>query len=305
MKKLSFFITLLLLVSSALFAQVSINTDNTAPDNSAMLDVKSNSKGMLIPRMTQTEIEAITNPANGLVVFCTTCDRFYVYLSSQNKWKEMSYGPNYINPGGGWYCGDSVTIDHLISQGVAPINKTVTYGTVANIPGDPSKCWITSNLGADHQATAVNDPTEASAGWYWQFNSKQGYKHDGTARTPNSVWISSISENSDWTGSNDPCTLELGTDWRIPTIAEWINVDANGGWTNWYAPWNSALKIHAAGYLNNIDGSLIDRGYGGDYWSRTEYGVSIGWDLAFSIDYSDMYSNDKAYGFSVRCVRDY
>ena len=47
MKKLSFFIALLLFISSALFAQVSINTDNRAPNNSAMIDVKSNSKGIL------------------------------------------------------------------------------------------------------------------------------------------------------------------------------------------------------------------------------------------------------------------
>ena len=57
---------------------------------------------------------------------------------------------------------------------VAPVDKTVTYGTVTNIPGETSKCWITSNLGADHQATAVNDATEASAGWYWQFNRHTG-----------------------------------------------------------------------------------------------------------------------------------
>ncbi|MEI7897716.1 MAG: hypothetical protein WCJ26_11825, partial [bacterium] len=74
-------------------------------------------------------------------------------------------------------CG-TMTINHVAGT-TAPVTKTVTYGTVTNITGEPSKCWITSNLGADHQATAVNDGTEASAGWYWQFNRKQGYKHDG------------------------------------------------------------------------------------------------------------------------------
>ncbi len=78
-------------------------------------------------------------------------------------------------------CGSSLTINHVAGV-VAPVTKTVTYGTVTNIPGETSKCWITSNLGADHQATAINDATEASAGWYWQFNRKQGYKHDGTTQ---------------------------------------------------------------------------------------------------------------------------
>jgi hypothetical protein len=30
------------------------------------------------------------------------------------------------------------------------------------------------NLGADHQATSVDDATEAFAGGYWQFNRIQG-----------------------------------------------------------------------------------------------------------------------------------
>lgn len=77
MKKNSFFIVLLLLISSTLYAQVGINADNSTPDNSAMLDVKSATKGMLIPRMTFTERDAISNPANGLLVFCTDNNNYY------------------------------------------------------------------------------------------------------------------------------------------------------------------------------------------------------------------------------------
>ena len=70
--------------------------------------------------------------------------------------------------------------------------------------------------GADHQATAVDDATEASAGWYWQFNRKQGYKHTGTTVIP--AWnTTSIDEDSDWIPANDPCAIELGAGWRIPT----------------------------------------------------------------------------------------
>ena len=138
-------------------------------------------------------------------------------------------------------------VNHVAGT-VAPVSKTVTYGTVTNIPGATTKCWITSNLGADHQATAVSDATEASAGWYWQFNRKQGYKHDGTTRTPNTAWITSINESSDWITANDPCTSELGSGWRLPTSTEWSNVDASGSWMDWFIPWISGLKLHAAGY---------------------------------------------------------
>ena len=200
-------------------------------------------------------------------------------------------------------CGSSITINH-VAGAVAPVTKSVTYGTVTNIPGEPSKCWITSNLGADHQATAVNDATEASAGWYWQFNRKQGYKHDGATRTPNTAWIGSISENSDWTSTNDPCNIELGITWRIPTYTEWYNVDNIGGWTTWNGPWDSGVKMHAAGFLNYGDGSLTVRGSYGYYWSSTQGDATTGWNLFFNNFYSIMNSNYKAYGFSTRCISD-
>jgi uncharacterized protein (TIGR02145 family) len=40
-----------------------------------MLDVKSNNKGLLPPRMTKAEMMAIPNPANGLIIYCTDCLR--------------------------------------------------------------------------------------------------------------------------------------------------------------------------------------------------------------------------------------
>jgi hypothetical protein len=203
-----------------------------------------------------------------------------------------------------WSCGLPLAVNHVTAGGVAPVAKSVAYGTVTNIPGATSKCWITRNLGASQQATAVSDATEASAGWYWQFNRKQGYKHDGTTRTPNTAWVSSISETSDWIPANDPCTLELGAGWRIPTNAECTAVDASGNWTNWNGPWNSGLKMHAAGYLYYSGGSLDYRGSGGSYWSSSQLSATNGWYLDFNSGYSDMDSSLKAGGFSLRCLRD-
>ncbi|MGE5520452.1 MAG: hypothetical protein ACM3VS_11040, partial [Candidatus Dadabacteria bacterium] len=57
----------LLLLSSVVYfissaQNVGINADGSTPDNSAMLDVKSNTKGLLIPRMLQSERNAIVSP---------------------------------------------------------------------------------------------------------------------------------------------------------------------------------------------------------------------------------------------------
>jgi hypothetical protein len=174
-------------------AQVGISTTGNPPDPSAMLEVKSTTKGTLLTRMTSAELSAITNPANGLQVFCTTNGKMYIYVAADGVWRELAYGAGTITPP--FTCGISFTIIHTASGGIAPVDKTVTYGTVNNIPGEPAKCWITRNLGASQQATGPTDPTEASAGWYWQFNLKQGYKHDGTTRTPATTWIAGISEN--------------------------------------------------------------------------------------------------------------
>jgi hypothetical protein len=184
------------------------------------------------------------------------------------------------------------------------VNKSVTYSTVTSIPGEPSKCWITRNLGASQPASAVNDNTEPSAGWYWQFNRKQGFKHDGTTRTPNTIWITSIDENYNWLIANDPCSIELGNGWRIPTFTEWFNVDAIGDWANWDGPWNSGLKMHTAGYLNNNDGSVSYLGSQGNYWSNTQGSSTSGWNLYFINVDGRMANNYKAYGFSIRCIRD-
>jgi hypothetical protein len=184
------------------------------------------------------------------------------------------------------------------------VNKTVSYGTETGIPGELTKCWITRNLGAGKQAAFVNDTTEAAAGWYFQFNRKQGFKHDGITLTPNATWITSINENSDWITANDPCNIELGTTWRLPTYTEWNNIDNTGGWTTWTGPWSSGLKLHAAGYLYYSDGSLNFRGSYGTYWSSPQAGATYGGTLYFYSVSSNMSNYVKANGFTLRCLRD-
>jgi hypothetical protein len=189
---------------------------------------------------------------------------------------------------------------------VAPVYKTVTYSMVNNIPGEPAKCWITKNLGATQKTTSVYDDSEAAAGWYWQFNRKQGYKHDGSIRIPNTAWITLINESYDWQLVNDPCNLKLGTTWRLPTYSECVNVDNSYGWVNWQGPYESALKLHAAGYLTNYDGSLVNREFyaTGRYWSSTQGNENTGGHLFFYGSDQQMYYIEKANGFTIRCLRE-
>ncbi|OFX43010.1 MAG: hypothetical protein A2046_08790 [Bacteroidetes bacterium GWA2_30_7] len=101
MKKLSINLIATMLVTlflpslwegSGLVAQnIAITDDDTYTANaSAMLDVKSTTKGMLIPRLTTAQRTAIVTPATSLLVFDTTLGGFYYYNGT--VWINLSSG---------------------------------------------------------------------------------------------------------------------------------------------------------------------------------------------------------------------
>lgn len=73
------FLLLFVLATSRFVAQnVGINT--TAPDGSAALEISSDNAGVLIPRLTELQRDAIPNPATGLLIFQTdVAPGFYYY----------------------------------------------------------------------------------------------------------------------------------------------------------------------------------------------------------------------------------
>ncbi|MFH1120704.1 MAG: tail fiber domain-containing protein [Bacteroidota bacterium] len=79
MKNILYFFFLSLCMS--VNAQVAINSDNSNPDPSAMLDIKSTSKGLLLPRITLAQRNAIASPANGLMIYQTNNSPGFYYNS--------------------------------------------------------------------------------------------------------------------------------------------------------------------------------------------------------------------------------
>ena len=78
---------LLLFLTPWTHAQVGINADNSNPDNSAMLHVKSTDKGLLVPRMSAAERDQIPTPATGLLVYVLEKQQFYQY--DGNNWQAF------------------------------------------------------------------------------------------------------------------------------------------------------------------------------------------------------------------------
>ena len=106
MKRTKLCLLLIILISNfTLSAQVAVTADGSSADGSAMLDVKSTDKGMLVPRMTATERDAIVSPAAGLLVFVTDDNNFYFFDGA--AWTQFSGGSD-----GDW----AITGNNMVSQ---------------------------------------------------------------------------------------------------------------------------------------------------------------------------------------------
>ncbi|QOG01284.1 hypothetical protein [Flavobacterium sp. MDT1-60] len=71
-------------------AQIGIGT--VTPNASSVLDITSTTKGMLAPRMTTAQRNAITSPVDALLVYDTDVKSFYYYNSTTSSWAILSGG---------------------------------------------------------------------------------------------------------------------------------------------------------------------------------------------------------------------
>jgi hypothetical protein len=134
MKKISFLITVTMFFAGTIFAQgVGIKSDASATDNSAMLEIKSTNKGILIPRMTATQRTAINSPANGLMVYQTDAPAgFYFYNGT--SWKLVGKsGQHYIGElyGGGVVFWVDNTGQHGLIVSMIDISSSQKYSNIS------------------------------------------------------------------------------------------------------------------------------------------------------------------------------
>jgi len=75
------------LTTALLNAQIGIGTNTVTPDKSSILDIQSTTKGLLAPRMTTVQRNAIASPAESLLVYDTDLKMFYTY--SGGVWRAL------------------------------------------------------------------------------------------------------------------------------------------------------------------------------------------------------------------------
>ena len=143
--------------SAAAFAQVGINNDD--PDTSAILDVKADKRGVLLPRITGG-VDGITRHADGSVpdglLFYNENDHKFNYYDTSNSWQvvnpwNQSVGSNTVSSPNPVEVNNSLNIRNGNAT-VTPPYKFVGFGTipVGGIimwSGDPSTNFTPSGIG--------------------------------------------------------------------------------------------------------------------------------------------------------------
>ena len=191
--------------------------------------------------------------------------------------------------------------------------------------------WMDRNLGASQQATAYDDYLAYGALFQWgrlsdghecitwtSSTTSDGAEQANETSTNSSTDVPGHSDfilepNSpyDWrdpqndnlwqgvSGINNPCP----SGYRLPTEAELDNERASWSSQDYNGAYASPLKLVVAGYRRYSAGTLFSTGSGGNYRSSSVAGIFAP-SLYFTSSDAYMSSNHRAYGFSVRCIKD-
>ena len=281
------------LVFTLFFASTIINAQGVVisdeasytPDPSAILDVISTSRGLLPSRMSTTERDAVSAPAEGLIIFNTS-----------SKALEIFNGTGWSSATTKFLCGTSQIVD--------------TAGNIYNTIKIGKQCWMAENLNTGTRIDGINDQANNSIIEKYCYNNSE----DSCDLYGGLYQWDEMMQYTAAKGAQGICP----DGWHIPTDAEWCTLEkevdltiecSSTGWRGTDA--GTKLKQGGSsgftGLLSgcrNTGGSFDNFGTGAYYWTSTG-GSSGAWNryLYDSNSTSARYDDSKAYGLSVRCLK--
>ena len=274
------------------FAQgFSFNTTGAAAAASAMLDVASTSKGVLVPRMTGAQKWAISSPATGLMIFQTDSTAgFYYYTGSAWSAVGGSSLPSGTTGDLLYYNGSSwVSLPIgangkvLVVQSGVPTWMPTTILTVGTSYGGGVIAYLLQpgDIGYDPsvQHGLIAATSDQSAGVQWYNGSYTNTYATGTVIGTGLSNTMAIIANQ-------------GAGSYAATVARSYT---GGGFTDWYLPSKDELNKL---YINE---TAIGGFASANYWSSSEYYTFLAWGQNFNSG-NQNFSN-KNYPYYVRAVR--
>jgi hypothetical protein len=154
---------LITLFAKISFAQIGINTTGASANSSAMLDVSSTSKGLLIPRMSTSQRTGIGSPAKGLMVFDNDTNGFWYYNGS--SWSNIAGSGGLTLPFSQTITSGSNAFDiSNLGNGAAikgnstTANSSAIYGETSNgtgVKGYSNNAGSVAVFGSSLQGTGV------------------------------------------------------------------------------------------------------------------------------------------------------
>ncbi len=147
MKKLLILTSQLFILSTYQLSAQNIGIGTNTPDASALLDVTSTTKGILVPRMATAQRTAIASPLKGLLVFDNNTNSFWFYNGS--AWTELS-----ASSGSGWaLTGNSGTVDGVNFIGTTddvPLTFKINNVRAGRIEAATSSAFFGVNAGSNN-----------------------------------------------------------------------------------------------------------------------------------------------------------
>lgn len=189
------------------------------------------------------------------------------------------------------------------------------------------KIWLDRNLGAARVCESFNDT--ACYGDYYQWGrNADGHEDSGSATTftqatdvatvGHSDFIMSEDENFyDWAKAVDETGATRQENWsktdgssvcpagfRVPNITELKAETLDNDVTNRDTAFSNFLKLPLPGYRFYTSGDLFYIDSSSYMWASSVGGTSLSNGIGFSSDFAGGFDADRAFGFSVRCLRD-